>query len=426
MPVHKMCRICLAEDKGRSGMQPLFDEKNVRCAEIVHRIEECGGIVLKHHEEFPTMICFQCLDFLNTSYKFRLMCQSSEQALLDAIVKSELKTEPQESTTGTQPAAAKIKSNPADDEEELFFDIRSEFIEGQEVDFDDLPDAKHDAFSDNDDDDMDDEFLAIEEVDLEEIDGEEHLDDSDSDNENDKLIDDDEFVPIPKKKKAKILKPEKKPKVKQTTAGENKTTEEKVRRGRGRKKNEAEPETNICEVCGNIYAKRSLLNMHMRRHRAEKPFECEICGKQFTCPSEISRHIRIHTGEKPYVCRFCGRTFADRSTNIKHERIHTNERPFTCQTCGKSFTYSNVLKNHMLIHTGEKPFPCKPCNKTFSRKHQLEQHLGTITHQQTIKNLLTPKFQDQDGTEYTLHITDSHGQIVEQHQQQLPQPQPQE
>ena len=46
MPVSKLCRICLQEDKGRMGMQPLFDENNARCAEIVQRIEECGGIVV--------------------------------------------------------------------------------------------------------------------------------------------------------------------------------------------------------------------------------------------------------------------------------------------------------------------------------------------------------------------------------------------
>lgn len=42
-----------------------------------------------------------------------------------------------------------------------------------------------------------------------------------------------------------------------------------------KRKTETEPEANICEICGNIYSKRSILNMHMRRHRAEKPFECE-------------------------------------------------------------------------------------------------------------------------------------------------------
>lgn len=44
---------------------------------------------------------------------------------------------------------------------------------------------------------------------------------------------------------------------------------------RRKRKTDSEPEANICEICGNIYTKRSILNMHMRRHRAEKPFECE-------------------------------------------------------------------------------------------------------------------------------------------------------
>ncbi|KAM7362284.1 uncharacterized protein ACRADG_013053 [Cochliomyia hominivorax] len=420
MPVSKLCRICLQEDKGRTGMQPLFDEKNARCAEIVQRIEECGGIVLKQHEEFPNMICLQCLASLNTSYKFRSMCQASENALLDAIVKSELKSEPQESSVASSSQSKqKVLVSMEDPEDEIFFDLRPDYIDGQIVDFDDLNDAKAEFIEDEEEDDLDNgdngesEFFGIEEIDLDEIDGEEHLDDSDSD-EGEKVFDG-EFVSIPKK-----IKTEAKSKKDKTAVDKKDNTKDKVKRGRGRKKNESEPETNICEICGNIYSKRSLLNMHMRRHRAEKPFECEICGKHFTCPSEIGRHIRIHTGEKPFVCRFCGRTFADRSTNIKHERIHTNERPFVCQTCGKSFTYSNVLKNHMLTHTGEKPFPCIPCNKTFSRKHQLDQHLSTITHQQTVKNLLpqqTTMVSDDAGHEFTLQITsDNHSHIIRQQQ----------
>lgn len=55
MPVSKLCRICLQEDKGRLGMQPLFDEKNARCAEIVQRIEECGGIAVMRLHIKPKM-----------------------------------------------------------------------------------------------------------------------------------------------------------------------------------------------------------------------------------------------------------------------------------------------------------------------------------------------------------------------------------
>lgn len=139
------------------------------------------------------------------------------------------------------------------------------------MDFDDIADEnRQGGFSDNSEDEK---FFGVEEVDLDEIDGEEHLDDSDTENEAERLIDDDEFVPIPKKRKPKAdTKVGKKSKTK-TPVKPN--TGEKPTKGRGRKKNDSEPETNICEICGNIYAKRSLLNMHMRRHRAEKPFECE-------------------------------------------------------------------------------------------------------------------------------------------------------
>lgn len=151
----------------------------------------------------------------------------------------------------------------------MFLDLRPDYIESQLVDFDDISDTKAEFI---DDDDEDNEFFGVEEIDLDEIDGEEHIDDSDSDDGDGEKIFDGEFVSIPKKIKTE-------PKVKKekvTSAGAKKdNTKDKVKRGRGRKKNEAESETNICEICGNIYSKRSLLNMHMRRHRAEKPFECE-------------------------------------------------------------------------------------------------------------------------------------------------------
>lgn len=154
------------------------------------------------------------------------------------------------------------------DEDEMFFDLRTEdYIDNQMVDFDEINDAKDEYVEDGvEDDDEDPEFFAIEETD--EIEGEEHLDDSDTD-DGDKGFDG-EFVPIPKK-----IKNSSKAKKDKRSSAKKENTKETVKRGRGRKKNESEPETNICEICGNIYSKRSLLNMHMRRHRAEKPFECE-------------------------------------------------------------------------------------------------------------------------------------------------------
>lgn len=163
----------------------------------------------------------------------------------------------------------------------MFFDLRNDYIDNDIVDFDDINDTKQEFINDAGDDDIegvqdnnaDENGFFIEEIDLDEIDGEEHIDDSDTDDEGNKVFDG-EFVSISNKMKPETkIKKEKLLRDKKQVAEVN--NKDKLKKGRGRKKNEAEPETNICEICGNIYSKRSLLNMHMRRHRAEKPFECE-------------------------------------------------------------------------------------------------------------------------------------------------------
>ncbi|XP_039969738.1 transcription factor Ouib-like [Bactrocera neohumeralis] len=379
MHVYDLCRICLTEDINTSKMQPLFETEDDTCNEIVQQIEVCGGIVLKPHEEFPKMICVQCLEKLNVSFKFRSMCQASEHALLDAIVKSEMKTEPLD-----YEGAQIISKHEEDNEDEMFFDMHTEFIDAQEVHLEDITETVEEEVLESD---MEPNTESAEEF-------IEYTDSEYFEEELPKSIIKKTATPTYIQRQPvtsdNLVRKRGRPKTKPEGISLKSELHSGKKSNRGRKKKE-EPEVAsiMCEICGNIYSKRNLLKMHMRRHMAEKPFECEICGKTFACPSEIGRHMRVHTGEKPYICKYCGRTFADRSTNIKHERIHTNERPFTCQTCGKSFTYSNVLKNHMLTHTGEKPFPCIPCNKTFSRKHQLDQHIATITHQQTVRNLTT-------------------------------------
>uniref|UniRef100_A0A1I8NW37 Protein krueppel n=1 Tax=Stomoxys calcitrans TaxID=35570 RepID=A0A1I8NW37_STOCA len=135
-----------------------------------------------------------------------------------------------------------------------------------------------------------------------------------------------------------------------------------------------------CELCGNSFSNRHLMNKHMKIHRQEKSHECEICLKRFITACNLQAHMRIHTGEKPFECKFCGRRFTDRSTQIRHERIHTNEKPFTCDNCGKSFGLATSLHAHMRVHTGERPYRCEPCAKSFKLAHQLKAHQNTSLH----------------------------------------------
>ncbi|XP_033149929.1 zinc finger protein 26 [Drosophila busckii] len=136
----------------------------------------------------------------------------------------------------------------------------------------------------------------------------------------------------------------------------------------------------VCEICGNSYPRKSTLNIHMRRHRNERPYECEICLKAFHVNYQLMRHIQQHTGARPHICQYCQRSFTDRTGLVKHERTHRNERPYSCSTCGKTFTYANVLKMHYKTHTGEKPHLCLLCKKSFARNHNLLAHLQTQQH----------------------------------------------
>lgn len=324
------CRICLLPDVN-CVMEPLFKEfpeENL----IVEKIELCGGIKIEVRDDLPRKICEQCLFSLNVSYDFRNLCQTNDLKLKDFYVSGKVK----------------IKDEPTTDRICVTIHENAPYLSEHSNDSSDYVPCTDDIKNEEDPIDHDDDN-----------------DEDDDDEEEDDDKDDKEYKPIiqnTKKKKKKV----------------GALPFPSKRLGRRPKKKEIQ----ICELCGNVYSRPSLLRMHMRRHADEKPFSCEICQKKFTCQSEINRHMRVHTGVRPFKCQYCDRRFTDRSTNIKHERTHTNERPFACGTCGKAFTYSNVLKNHMLTHTGEKRFKCEICNKTFSRTHQLKQHLATIIHQQ--------------------------------------------
>lgn len=106
---------------------------------------------------------------------------------------------------------------------------------------------------------------------------------------------------------------------------------------------------------------------------------CPYCGKSFTRKAGLDLHIRIHLNDKPYQCEFCLKKFSDSSSLRSHRRTHTDERPYQCDKCEKKFKNSNNLKNHIIsAHETEKPFSCHICGKSTKILFNLHKHMRNI------------------------------------------------
>ena len=55
------------------------------------------------------------------------------------------------------------------------------------------------------------------------------------------------------------------------------------------------------------------------------PLEAEGCLKRFRSQNDLDVHLRRHRGEKPYVCAICAGTYSMRSEFKEHMKSHAGE-----------------------------------------------------------------------------------------------------
>ena len=97
--------------------------------------------------------------------------------------------------------------------------------------------------------------------------------------------------------------------------------------------------------------KKNQLNMHVRRHRGEKPSACTYC--QYTCTEscDLKRHERRHTGAKPYQCRFCHLTFSQSCNHALSSKALAVGRRFPALSGLNAWCHSSTVVNTKISAT---------------------------------------------------------------------------
>lgn len=87
--------------------------------------------------------------------------------------------------------------------------------------------------------------------------------------------------------------------------------------------------------------------------------------------------IPIKSTKSDYFCQHCNKTFTQKCYFTQHNKAHhSGPKNFKCEKCGKKYATEIDLENHKLKHSDSKPFKCDrlKCNHSYNNKIDLKRH----------------------------------------------------
>jgi hypothetical protein len=133
-----------------------------------------------------------------------------------------------------------------------------------------------------------------------------------------------------------------------------------------------------CDLCDKKFASNFAVGEHKKVVHVDKmSFVCDECGSGFKLAYVMKRHIQTsHEKLRPFLCTWnsCGNKFASKGEIRLHLMCHTGIKPHKCNVCESSFRRNSHLDKHKKLHTGERPYVCNFCEKGFIQKINMKLH----------------------------------------------------